>query len=1489
MKKIAFLLLFLICFALANFAQLPPSFPEADAEFVSTMQDMLKKTGRDDAKENAQNFASIFGSLPQEQKDLIKKISNVGLQKSIRPYPEFNNFLKTIVASTKSPLDATTKENNLKVLFNLIDLAKKGTYKEFTQYNEFLLPLYSDNYINDTKSKAWNYSGAIAVFPDGINTYLKLNGGNLAGFTNKDTVTIIGTNGKYYPLSSKWEGEKGMITWQRSGLEDAEATFTFGNHTLNLDESDIRIPEGKLSLKPYLDFEITGNFADKIMNSKSNGNMVFPQFQSAENNLILDKIGSQFKFFGGFRLEGPNIYGSGNDSMRATVILFNPKKDTMATITARRFLIVKFQDVLANDANAIVNFKGAKIWHPYVNFRYNLKTKETKLNRENPIYAKMPFKSDFQQMDFYVNQLAWNLDSSFIKMNAISATGDNVAKFDSYNYYVKGAEEQFRGISDRDPLAALKTYYDRYGSKDIDAEEAASLINPSLKLPQVEALLYKMASEGFIFYDKENYLVRILDKTINYIRAGANLQDFDNLSFQSFARTTHGKVNLLTKEIEIYGVRELKFSKSKNVVFTPSSDTIIIGEDRDITMSGMLTAGKVNFYSKKLNFDYKGFQFEFENIDSMFILIPGKTPDQNGNFPYIECQTAIQNVSGTLFLDKEDNKSGRKNDAKYPYFVCKDSAYVYYDNYPHKDKYTRNSFYFLIEPFQFDSLNSFNTDSVGFPGKLISAGIFEPFAQQLTVQEDLSLGFKMKTPATGFSMYKGKANYIGELHLENAGLFGSGDIQFQSATMHGKEFDIFPDSVFADLDSFEIQESKKYNMPQTHISTSFLKWNPLNDSLRIFRTGDVFSMYNDIVAFKGDLTMGKDYLIGTGILDWEKANLTAANIDFKAREFFTKKGDLKVKANDGDAFAFATKNVNANVNFDSHIAKININEPNTITELPANKYQTNSEHYDWDMKNHSITFKNEKSANNIYFQSIDKSMDSIQFSAKEVFYSLDDYILKAKGVSEIQLADSKAIPDKGELTVDKTGKFSNLINATLLLNKDTLFHTIKEAEIEIFTKNKFNAKGILNITTPSGNIQKVNIPELNVLVDTVNLEKRKKENLSINYYCKGRGYVEENDNFKIDSRIRYKGDVLFNSKERNILLDGFAQVNFGSDSSDWFGVKQDVNFKRAVISVDSIYNEQKEPLITGIMLSREGLEVYPSIMKAKFSSKDIELFRSKGVMQYNVNKQVFQFGDDETIKGDYPYGNLLNYSEYNKDIKAFGQINFGANTNPVKLNAFGEAIYNPKTGKTNLNCGVGLDFFLDETLWPTIFKGLAENNSGNVTLPYNTPLNQKIIYNFIPNKTEAITTVTNIQSGGTFQVPLSLDYNILLTDLNFTFDQEEGTWKSFDKAGLAVMGKRAVSQKINCYMEIGYRGSRDFINLYLETSTGDWYFFRYFEGQLGIISSQQVFNDNLALIKPEKTQLKDKKDIIYEYLPATLGIKQSFIDRMDEAKIRLKN
>ena len=87
---------------------------------------------------------------------------------------------------------------------------------------------------------------------------------------------------------------------------------------------------------------------------------------------------------------------------------------------------------------------------------------------------------------------------------------------------------------------------------------------------------------------------------------------------------------------------------------------------------------------------------------------------------------------------------------------------------------------------------------------------------------------------------------------------------------------------------------------------------------------------------------------------------------------------------------------------------------------------------------------------------------------------------------------------------------------------------------------------------------------------------------------------------------------------------------------------------------------------------------------------------------------------------------------------------------------------------------------------------------------------------------------------------------------------------------------------------MGYRGNKDFINLYLETSSGEWYFFRYFEGQLGVVSSSQDFNDAVAVIKPEDTQLKDKKEVIYEFLPASLSIKQSFLDRMTEAKVRLK-
>ena len=1485
MKKI-FILCFGIFLCSQVFAQQLTSFPEQDPTFISAVEDFMGKTGRDDVKETAEIFKSVYGGLPIEQKELIKKIANTGLQKSIRAFPEFDAFLRSIIAGQKSSVDATQQTNNMKAQLSLIELGKKGLYKEFSAYNEFLLSWYTNGFINDTKSKGWRYSGSITVTPQGFETYLTLTGGNLSGVTKNDTLTIQETNGKFTVLTSKFEGEKGKIDWSRAGLNGADAYYTFGKYVLNLDESDIKIPEGKLTLKPYFNNEINGSLNDKLLNSKA-GKMIYPQFSSAENNMILDKIATQFKFIGGFRLEGSDMYGAGNDSMRATVILFTPKMDTMAVISAQRFLINKFKDVLANDANATIKFGDKTIWHPFVNFRYDMATKNTKLSRENQLYARLPFKSDFQQMNFFVDQLSWNLDSSFIKMNSISATSDNVAVFDSYNFYQKGAETQFRGISDKDPLSALKAYCDMYGVKEIDADEAASAINASLKLSQVENILFKMTAEGFIYYDRENRIVKVLDKTFNYIKAGANLMDYDNMSFTSTARMTHGKVNLKTKEVEVYGVKELKMSKSKNVVFTPTSDTIIIGEDRDITMSGVLTAGKVNFYSKKLKFDYGGFQFDFENVDSMFILIPGKVPDQQGNIPLIECHTAIQNVSGTLYIDLDNNKSGRKNDPRYPYFVCRDSAYVYYDNYPHKEKYLRKDFYFLIQPFEFDSLNTFNTDSVGFPGTFYSGGIFEPFKQELTVQDDLSLGFTMNTGSKGFKMYKGKANYSGRLQLENAGLFGKGDLTFQSATMHGSEFDIYPDSVYADLDSFNIEESKQYNTPQTSTTGGFIKWNPQRDSLKVFRTGDIFTMYKDEVEFKGDLTMGKDYLYGTGSLSWDKATMTAGKIDFKAREFLTPKADIQVKSNDANLFAFTTTNVNAQVNFDTRIAKFLLNDPNTITNLPANNYITNSERYDWDMKNQIITFQNEKANSNFYFQSVDKSQDSISFTAKTAKYDLSSNVLSAEGVTEILLADSKAIPDQGKLTIDKTGRFDNLKNAVFQMSRDTLFHTIKEAEIEIISKNKFVGKGVLNITSPTGDVQKVNIPEFTAKMDTLP-EKKKKEDIKLAYYSQGRGSIEESEKFKIDSRVFYKGNVLFNSRQRNIVLDGFARVNLLSDSSDWFAIKQDVNFKRAVLGIDSIYNENKEPLVTGLVLSKEALELYPVIMKAKQSSKDLEIFRSQGVMQYAPQKQAFQFGEDATIKGDYPYGNILTYSENTKDIKATGPIDFHLNVQPVKVESFGDITYTNSTGNLDMNATVALDFFLSETLWPMIHKGISENNTGNLGISYNNGTTIKALYNITPTKNDAIVNATNMQSGGVYQMPTAFPYNIVLTDLKFTFDKEEGTFKSFDKAGLVLIGKRPVHQKINCFLEVGYRGNKDFINLYLETSSGEWYFFRYFEGQLGVVSSSQDFNDAVAVIKPEDTQLKDKKEVIYEFLPASLSIKQSFLDRMTEAKVRLK-
>ena len=100
-------------------------------------------------------------------------------------------------------------------------------------------------------------------------------------------------------------------------------------------------------------------------------------------------------------------------------------------------------------------------------------------------------------------------------------------------------------------------------------------------------------------------------------------------------------------------------------------------------------------------------------------------PVQYGNKPLVFVRSVLENITGDLLIDFQGNKSGLKPYTEYPIFNSKKDCFAYYDKPWIQDgAYTKDNFYFHLDPFTVDSLDNFNKDGLRFGGELVSAGIF---------------------------------------------------------------------------------------------------------------------------------------------------------------------------------------------------------------------------------------------------------------------------------------------------------------------------------------------------------------------------------------------------------------------------------------------------------------------------------------------------------------------------------------------------------------------------------------------------------------------------------------------------------------------------------------------------------------------------------------------------------------------------------------------
>jgi hypothetical protein len=1497
-KLFSLISLFLFAYQ-SSFAQYPKEFPSDNAGFGKAYSEFIKTCTRDDCKQVAEKFpTTITSGKASTYFFKIKGITQSMLVKKAPAYPVFMEFATLLMTLDATKAGGAAIDKNFDILQSLIDKAKPGNLKEFNGYIDYLINLYSKNALYYTNTNAWQATGDYTVdFKDDKPVFI-FSSTDLVGISNADTLTIKNERGKYYPMENLWIGSAGMITLQRAGFDPSNNFVNFANHQINFSKSDIIIDSAKFTFKPVVAEVLLGVYTDKLLQAKAQERL-YPKFRSYSNNVNFNTFGKEVKFSGGFELEGTNIYGVGSDTVLPKISLTGKDGKEVVRVSAKRIQVKEFKDINIQDASMTIFLKDNTIVHPFVNFSYFSKTKDIKVYRDIKPLSKQPFTSEYHQMFMYIDELKWNLDSTLMKFSMITLSGDKPAIFESFNYYQPNLENKYKGPNEQGPIDKIYRSIEGGSDRIVNAQVIALDINPGAPFAATQPVFFKLMEDGYINYDPTTRKIEVKDKLINQALAARGKQDYDFIKFASFKRNLNAILDIKTNILEVYGVDEINMSTKSGVKFIPNNDTVRIGKNRVMTLAGKIVAGKFDFVAKKVDFDYEHYAFNMKNVDSMVIYVPegdGK-PNERGEVKLIRSKSPIQNITGSLHIAAPDNKSGTNNDRKYPYFSSGDTAKVFYDKGPNGDKYDKDKFYYQVFPFVLDSLNEINTQNLKMDGQLISGGIFQPIQSGLKLQDDKSFGINLDTGEKGYNLFGNKGKYTAALNLNGSGLSGKGLFEFGPAKLFADTAFFFMDSVYSELDSVRITEDKTANLPQTNINQSSFTWNVKKDSLVISEGKDEkFSMYNGTTELDGKLILSHKNLLGIGVLSWNHTKLQSDDITFRAKQFEAKKGKLNLSTDDGKSL-LASNDVNAKFDLDKKIADIELNKSDTIP-LESFKYVADPKFLHFDIANNKLTLSGATPSSKFFLLSTDPSKDSLKFVTADAELNLNDNSIHFGGINELLLADSKVIPDKGEIFIEQDGTVRTLKNAMVIFNADSSYHTVKEAEVNIVGRNEFTGNGNYYFKMNNGTIEKVPVAEINVnnpykgqpQPDT----KKSKKPVEARDYKKIFTYakteIPEAANFKLDNKIYYKGKFDFDSKHKDVFLDGAVKIDIANNTSDWIPNVQSLDPKNPAVSMDSVLNQANNNLFVGLMLDKTIPEFYPAILQNKRSDNDAAIMSIKGSMSFSKTEaNTIVFGDENAFRSQYSHNSCLKYNEITRDIVATGEIGFGLKIAPSKVMTVGSFSFTPSNQNLEIPADIAIKFMMPSFVASNIitnfivadsvasFSGYRRNKTIHRTLSVLTK-----------DTLESNRLIASLFMSDSMFIPASFNYNMLLTGTKFFWDPQDASFKSVEKVSIAFFGTEIVKRQYDAYVELGYAYESDFINIYFQNKSGGWLFFKIKRGQMGIASSVPDVYNTITSLKDAERVYREGKNAVFEFMPADLGLRDNFVARMEDFKERFK-
>ncbi|MGL1888808.1 MAG: hypothetical protein OCD76_20015 [Reichenbachiella sp.] len=1271
---------------------------------------------------------------------------------------------------------------------------------------------------------------------------IKVTGMSFKIATPYDTLTLENVDGAFLIKEQVFVGTKATLSWPSEfrGTDGAEVELK--GFTFNTNQPVLKTTRAELKFPKMFDGAVPGVFHFKSGKRYKGRKKAYPKFTSLKSDVELKIPGKNVKYKGGFALFGEQMYGT---SVSENMSILDVKGKDQRSFTSKSVKYVIKDSVLTADRSSLVIYHGEdSIYHPVVGMAFDATVPKLTLLKDAGDYKHTYFFSSYFKMEFQADMISWDLESDSLDVSILNAGNRIPALFESEDYFNPIRYKKMTGMYSFHPVMTVVKYARKVQDSNYNIMELIDAYG--FEFDQITSAMKFLVQNGFIKFNMNSGSITVLRKSYHYVMSNTKKKDYDNILVSSLSPSGGKNATLNFKDgvMNVRGVKKVYITPDRDVYIEPNDGVLSLLEDKDIQFDGKINAGDFQYYGKGFNFLYDEYQVDMPEIDSMNIQVDFHETSREHDKTILH--NHLEKTSGTLYINDPKNKAGLRKYVQYPYFVSNSEAIVYFNTLETLNGAYDRSIYFIVPPFEIDSISRDDAESIGFAGTFHSGGIVPPIDEYLRIMPDKSLGFNHKIPAEGYALYKGEGVLYDSLKMDFDGLRSNGQIDYRTTTVYSDDFIFYMDSVSAVGQRGVIQEGQmdQASYPQAVLTDFRMLWKPLKDSMYIANTAEPFQFYNATASLDGKANITAGGVYGSGTMLSRGSKSISEEFHFSQFQYSGRHSDFEILTDNPEKPAMAGEDIDLHFDLEENIANVHPEQQGVAAiRFPYAQMNTSITNAIWYLETAEVTMSKPEyiAIEDSYFYTTRKELDSLAFSATEAIYDMKSYELNIKGIPFIKVADAEVIPDNNETTILENSALQPFANARLKIDTLNGYHNLFDGDITVLSRNKFIGSATYELVNAAQDSFAIKFASFD-LIEVPRGESTKLMTVS-------GGVITEEENVRVAPGFFYKGDVTMYADQEALEKKGYVTLDMKSLGRYDYWISYDTPGDTADVEIDLALSKtvEGEMVTAGIMEDEINSSLYMAFVRERHRPDDSYFFEAEGILSYDQDKSEFSITESQKRLNTSYKGKTFVYNDKSKEVYFEGPLDFINNIPEFNMTTAVVGNGRPDSNYYQMDAMIGFNMALDKEVIAVMtndVQDVVERIGADVAHDNDLDLMIKLS-NFIGDKeakdyeNSTLADYEPLVESGDEMIK-----TLMISNVELSWSSDYNAWYNTSKIGLSNLGSTDINALSDGFMEIKRdEDGEEIVHMFFQIAPSTWYFFSYEHGRLMLYSSNPDFNN----------------------------------------------